>query len=111
MYGRILIGHRGMMGRAPSEGLREHHESLLRRLGLHRRRNTVLPPGIHEPVRVPGALETPDQPTPSVSELIMAHAGPLPPIWTSWTTPIEEFTELLNGWAPDALGRNSFALL
>ena len=32
-----------------AESPREHHESPLRRLGLHRRRNTVLPPGIHEP--------------------------------------------------------------
>jgi hypothetical protein len=50
----------------------------------------------------------------------MAHAGRLPPVWPFLDDPIaetlhllnlEEFTELLNGCAPDVIVRHSFAIL
>ena len=81
----------------------------------------VVPSEVHRAVwRLDGVLETPDQRTPSVSELTMAHAGPLRPIWDIRDYPVmetlhllslEDFTELLNGCVPDALVRNAFILL
>ncbi len=51
----------------------------------------------------------------------MAHIGPLPPIWdlldlqpnseTLHLLSLIEFTDLLNGCAPDALVRNAFVIL
>ena len=51
----------------------------------------------------------------------MAHTGPLPPIWdlldlqphseTLHLLSLVEFTDLLNGCAPDALVRNAFVIL
>ena len=53
--------------------------------------------------------------------LYMAHTGPLPPIWdlldlqpnseTLHLLSLVEFTDLLNGCAPDALVRNAFVIL
>ncbi len=53
--------------------------------------------------------------------LHMAHTGPLPPIWdlldlqlnseTLHLLSLVEFTDLLNGCAPDALVRNTFVIL
>ncbi len=53
--------------------------------------------------------------------LHMAHTGPLPPIWdlldlqpnseTLHLLSLVEFTDLLNGCAPDALVRNAFVIL
>ena len=47
--------------------------------------------------------------------LHMAHTGPLPPIWDLLETlhllSLVEFTDLLNGCAPDALVRNAFVIL
>jgi hypothetical protein len=54
-------------------------------------------------LRLEGASETLDQRNSSVSELTMAHAGPLPTIReTLHLLCLEEFTELLNGCASDA---------
>ena len=51
----------------------------------------------------------------------MAHTGPLPPIWdlldlqptaeTLHLLSLVEFSDLLNGCAPDALVRNAFLIL
>ena len=51
----------------------------------------------------------------------MAHTGPLPPIWVLFDLQptaetlrhlsLVEFTNLLNGCAPDALERNAFVIL
>ena len=51
----------------------------------------------------------------------MAHTGPFPPIWdlldlqpsaeTLHLLNLVEFTDLLNGCAPDALVRNAFVIL
>ena len=51
----------------------------------------------------------------------MSHTGPLPPIWdlldlqpsaeTLHLLNLVEFTDLLNGCAPDALVRNAFVIL
>jgi hypothetical protein len=69
-------------------------------------------------LKLDGALETPDHRFSSISELNMVHAGPL--IWDLLDNPImktlhlqsfEEFMELLNGCATDALMRNSFAMV
>ena len=65
-----------------------------------------------------GPLEdAPADETPTVAWLHMAHAGPLPPIWdpldcqpTLHLLNLEEFTDLLNGCAPDALVQNSFVI-
>ena len=55
-------------------------------------------------LRIEGASENLDQRYSSVLELTMAHAGPLPTIWeTLHPLCLEEFTELLNGCASDAL--------
>ena len=58
---------------------------------------------------------------PSMAWLHMAHTGPLPPIWdlldlqpnaeTLHLLSLVEFTDLLNGCAPDALVRNAFVIL
>jgi hypothetical protein len=102
------------MGRATSNGPQEHHENPLR--GVHRPLGEYLKPEVRRAVwRLGGALETPDQCTPSVSELHMAHAGPLPPIWDFLDNPfaetlhllsLEEFTEHLSGCPGTELLRN-----
>jgi hypothetical protein len=53
--------------------------------------------------------------------LHMAYTGPLPPIWdlldlqpsaeTLHVLSLVEFTDLLNGCAPDALAQNAFVIL
>jgi hypothetical protein len=58
---------------------------------------------------------------PSMAWQHMAHTGPLPPIWdlldlqpsaeTLQLLNLVEFTDLLNGCAPDALVRNAFVIL
>ena len=69
-----------------------------------------------------GPLEdAPNDEVPSMAWLHMAHTGPLPPIWdyldlqpsadTLHLLSLVEFTDLLNGCAPDALVRNAFVIL
>ena len=71
--------------------------------------------------KLDGPLEdAPADETPTAACLHMAHAGPLPPIWDLLDCQphvdlhllsLEEFTDLINGCAPDALVRNSFVIL
>ena len=73
--------------------------------------------------KLDGPLEdAPADETPTSAWLHMAHAGPLPPFWdlldcmqpqleTLHPLNLEEFTDLVNGCAPDALLRNSFVIL
>jgi hypothetical protein len=94
---------------------------LLRELGLQAGRH---PDGFLEPAyaRRDGPLEdVPNDEVPSMAWLHMAHTGPLPPIWdlldlqpnaeTLHLLSLVEFTDLLNGCAPDALVRNAFVIL
>ena len=63
----------------------------------------------------------PNDEVPSMAWQHMAHTGPLPPIWdlldlqpsaeTLHLLNLVEFTDLLNGCAPDALVRNAFVIL
>ena len=65
--------------------------------------------------------DAPADETPTMALLYMAHVGPLPPIWdlldcqptveTLHLLKLEEFTDLINECAPDALVRNSFVIL
>ncbi len=68
--------------------------------------------------KLDGPLEdAPNDEVPSMAWLHMAHTGPLPPIWdlfnlqpnseTLHLLSLVEFTDLLNGCAPDALVRNA----
>ena len=73
--------------------------------------------------KLDGPLEdAPVDEIPTSALLHMAHAGPLPPIWdlldceqpqleTLHLLNLEEFTDLVNGCAPDALLRNAFVIL
>jgi hypothetical protein len=72
--------------------------------------------------KLDGPLEdVPNDEFPSMAWLHMAHTGPLPPIWdlldlqpnsqTLHLLSLVEFTDLLNGCAPDALVRNAFVIL
>ena len=72
--------------------------------------------------KLDGPLEdVPNDEVPSMAWLHMAHTGPLPPIWdlldlqpsaeTLHLLSLVEFTDLLNGCAPDALVRNVFVIL
>ena len=72
--------------------------------------------------KLDGPLENvPNDEVPSMAWLHMAHVGPLPPIWdlldlqpnseTLHLLSLVEFTDLLNGCAPDALVRNAFVIL
>jgi hypothetical protein len=72
--------------------------------------------------KLDGPLEdAPHDEVPSTAWLQMAHAGPLPPLWDLLAIQpsveplhllsIVEFTDLLNGCAPDALVRNAFVIL
>ena len=72
--------------------------------------------------KLDGPLEdAPNDEVPSMAWLHMAHTGPLPPIWdlldlqpnseTLHLLSLVEFTDLLNGCAPDALVRNAFVIL
>ena len=65
--------------------------------------------------------DVPNDEVPSMVWQQMAHTGPLPPIWnlldlqpaaeTLHLLNLVEFTDLLNGCAPDALVRNAFVIL
>ena len=73
--------------------------------------------------KLDGPLEdAPVDEIPTSTLLHMAHAGPLPPIWdlldcaqpqleTLHLLNLEEFTDLVNGCAPDDLLRNAFVIL
>ena len=72
--------------------------------------------------KLDGPLEdVPNHEVPSMAWQHMAHTGPLPPIWdlldlqpsaeTLHLLNLVEFTDLLNGCAPDALVRNAFVIL
>ena len=72
--------------------------------------------------RLDGPLEdVPNDEVLSMAWLHMAHVGPLPPIWdlldvqpsaeTLYLLSLVEFTDLLNGCAPDALVWNAFVIL
>ena len=72
--------------------------------------------------KLDGPLEdVPNDEVPSMAWQHMAHTGPLPPIWdlldlqpsaeTLHLLNLVEFTDLLNGCAPDALVRNAFVIL
>jgi hypothetical protein len=72
--------------------------------------------------KLDGPLEdVPNDEVPSMAWLHMAHTGPLPPIRdlldlqpsaeTLHLLSLVEFTDLLNGCAPDALVRNAFVIL
>ena len=66
-------------------------------------------------------LAAPDDETPTMAVLHMVHVGPLSPLWllldcqptveTLHLLNLEEFADLINGCAPDALVRNSFVIL
>ena len=63
--------------------------------------------------KLDGPLEdVPNDEVPSMAWQHMAHTGPLLPIWDLLhLLNVVEFTDLLNGCAPDALVRNAFVIL
>ena len=85
-------------------------------------RKLVAPDETRHIWKLDGPLEdAPNDEVPSMAWLHMAHTGPLPPIWdlldlqpnseTLHLLSLVEFTDLLNGCAPDALVRNAFVIL
>ena len=84
-------------------------------------RMVAAPDEIRHIWKLDGPLETnPNDKTPSMAWLHMAHVGPLPPIWDLLDHQpaaeilhlrLVEFTDLVNGCLPDALVLNAFVIL
>ena len=118
------MGDRGTMepvatGRSGGDWDYQQHDALL---AFMNQRMLAAPTEPHHIWKLDGPLEdAPDDETPTMALLHMAHVGPLPPIWdlldcqptveTFHLLNLEEFTDLVNGCTPDALVQNSFVIL